>query len=100
MLRLQCQTAMAYFNIQCAQCRNFVRVTYVGYEQAIPTIEAICDTCNVAERFKLGNRWQGLPPATPRPDTGTPRQRPWVTRGADRRSGRDRRRPGPTSTTA
>lgn len=100
MLRLQCHTAMAYFNIQCAQCRNFVRLAYVGHEQGIPTIEACCDTCRMSERFKLGNRWQGLPRSTPLSDSPPARQRPWVTRGDDRRRGRDRRREEATNATA
>jgi len=92
MLRLQCQSTMAYFNIQCAQCRNFVRLNYVGFEQGVPTVEASCQTCQVRERLKLGNRWSGLPAE---PSAAAPpglRERDWVTRGQDRRRGVERRR--------
>jgi len=91
MLRLQCQSSMAYFNIQCAQCLNFVRLHYLGFEQGVPTIEGTCDTCRVTERLKLGNRWSGLPvEAVVEP--ASLRTRDWVTRGQDRRRGVERRR--------
>ena len=93
MLRLQCQSSMAYFNVQCAQCLNFVRLHYLGFEQGVPTVEATCDTCRVTEHLKLGNRWSGLPLDASAAKPASPRERDWVTRGPDRRRGVERRRP-------
>ena len=92
MLRLQCQSSMAYFNIQCSQCQNFVRLHYLGHDKGVPSLEATCDTCRTSERFKLGNRWAGLPAETAEPETHVQRERDWVSRGDDRRRGLDRRR--------
>lgn len=92
MLRLQCQSSMAYFNVQCAQCLNFVRLQYLGFEQGVPTVTATCDTCRVTERLKLGNRWSGLPVDAAKVEAGLRRERDWVKRGGDRRRGVDRRR--------
>jgi hypothetical protein len=83
---------MAYFNVQCAQCLNFVRLRYLGFEQGVPSVEAVCDTCRTSERLKLGNRWGGLPAeAAAAPRDGV-RERNWVQRGQDRRRGVERRR--------
>ncbi|MEE8062356.1 MAG: hypothetical protein V3T16_11015 [Gemmatimonadales bacterium] len=92
MLRLQCQSSMAYFNVQCSQCQNFVRLHYLGFEQGVPTLEATCDTCRTSERFKMGNRWAGLPSQGAEPEAHLRRERDWVTRGTDRRRGIERRR--------
>ena len=92
MLRLQCQSSMAYFNVQCAQCLNFVRLQYLGFEQGVPAVTATCDTCRVTERLKLGNRWSGLPVDAAQVEPGLRRERDWVGRGEDRRRGVDRRR--------
>ena len=92
MLRLQCQSSMAYFNVQCAQCNNFVRLVYLGFDKGVPSLEATCDTCRESERFKLGNRWEGLPTQAAEPEGRVRRERDWVKRGSDRRRGLDRRR--------
>lgn len=96
MLSLQCQSSLAYFNIQCDRCHNFVRVEYLGLDQGVPAIEAHCESCQVSQRFKMGNRWAGLP-AQPSEEGRGPaarqtREREWVVRGHDRRRGVDRRR--------
>ena len=92
MLRLQCQSSMAYFNVQCAQCQNFVRLRYLGFEQGVPAVEITCDSCRVTERFKLGNRWGGLPLEASGVESSPRREREWVARKTDRRRGVDRRR--------
>ena len=92
MRRLQCQSSMAYFYIQCSQCQNFVRLHYLGHDQGVPSLEATCDTCRTTERFKLGNRWAGLPAKGDQPAAPLRRERAWERRGADRRRGLDRRR--------
>lgn len=92
MLRLQCQSSMAYLNIQCAQCLNFVRLQYLGFQQGVPTVMGTCDTCQVTERLKLGNRWSGLPQESAKMEPGLRRERDWVKRSGDRRRGMDRRR--------
>ncbi len=95
MLQLQCHSSLSYFNIQCDRCRNFVRLEYLGLDQGVPALEAHCESCQLSQRFKLGNRWTGLPaePAEEdRPVVQQPREREWVVRGHDRRRSADRRR--------
>ena len=66
MLHLIGKSSTDYFVIECANCHSSVTVEYLGWDPAVPHVNATCQKCETSARFKLSG-WDGLPPTPHKP---------------------------------
>jgi hypothetical protein len=59
-LQLTGESAIDYFMVRCAKCKQPVKMTYRGYDPGVPYFTAECKTCGEKDDFKV--QWWGLPP--------------------------------------
>ena len=59
-LRIVGETSIDYFMVRCEKCQQPVKIKYLGWDPAVPHIEAKCKKCGSSGKLKLSN-WTGLP---------------------------------------